>query len=113
MKKLGACCWEKYQDRSRRTAGAGQYWARVAGREENGLFGGDQEVGCVNEESCLLLASMKHRGGMMGGVNVHLSEAAVPGRIVASILNITQCKGGDKEMKAIMGSAVARLQGWD
>lgn len=49
----------------------------------------------------------------MGGVDVRLSEAAVPGRIAASILNITQCKGGDKEMKAIMGSAVAHLQGWE
>lgn len=49
----------------------------------------------------------------MGGVDVGLSEAAVPGRIATSILNITQCKGGDKEMKAIMGSAVTRLQGWE
>lgn len=39
-------------------AAAGQYWARVAGRKENGLFGGDGEVGCGNGESCLLLASM-------------------------------------------------------
>lgn len=93
-------------------ADADQYWAHVVGGKENGLFGGDQEVGCVKEESCLLLASM-NTGGKMGGVDVGLSEAAVPGRIATSILNITQCKGGDKEMKAIMGSAVARLQGWE
>lgn len=37
---------------------AEQYWTRVVGRKENGLFGGDREMGCVNEESCLLLASM-------------------------------------------------------
>lgn len=55
----------------------------------------------------------EHREGKVGGVDVRLSEAAVPGRIAASILNITQCKGGDKEMKAIMGSVVARLQGWE
>lgn len=39
-------------------ADADQYWAHVAGRKENGLFGGDREVGCVSEKSCLLLASM-------------------------------------------------------
>lgn len=39
-------------------ADADQYWVHVVGRKENGLFGGDREVGCVSEESCLLLASM-------------------------------------------------------
>lgn len=58
MKKLRAPCWEKQQKQSGRMAGADQRWARVAERKENGLFGGGGEVGCGNEESCLLLASM-------------------------------------------------------
>lgn len=34
-------------------------------------------------------------------------QAIVPGRIAASIFNITPCKGGEEQMKAIAGSAVA------
>lgn len=45
-------------------------------------------------------------------VDVCLLEAIVPGRIAAGILNVTRGKGGDKQMKAIAGSAVARLRGW-
>lgn len=42
-------------------------------------------------------------------VDVCLLEAIVPGRTAVSIFNVTQCKGGDKQMKAIAGSKVARL----
>lgn len=67
----------------------------------------------MNEECYRLLASM-NRGGKTGwgGLDVCLLEAVVPGRIAASIFNITGCKGGDKQMKAIAGSAVVRLRGW-
>lgn len=48
----------------------------------------------------------------MGGVDICLLEAIVPGRIAARVFNVTQCKGGDKQMKAIARSAVACLRGW-
>lgn len=67
----------------------------------------------MNEECYHLLASMnieEERRGVC--VYVCLLEAIVPGRIAASIFNVTPCKGGDKQMKAIAGSAVARLRGW-
>lgn len=38
-------------------------------------------------------------------------QAIVPGRIAASIFNITPCKGGEERMKAIAGSAVAGVEG--
>lgn len=51
----------------------------------------------------MLSPTCKHerRGGKTGGVDLCLLEAIVPGRFVANIFNISQCRGGDKQMKAI------------
>lgn len=62
------------------------YQASVAEGEENRLFTGDQELGCVNEECYHLLASLnmeEERRGVC--VYVCLLEAIVPERIAAGI----------------------------
>lgn len=64
----------------------------------------------MNEECYRLLASVD-RGKDVVGVcaDASLLEAVVPGRVAANIFNIAPCEGGDKQMKAMAGRAVARL----
>lgn len=44
-------------------ADADQYWAHVVRGKENGLFGGDQEVGCVKEPSTCKHEHRRKDGG--------------------------------------------------
>lgn len=66
----------------------------------------------MNEECCHLLESLCVEEERPGCGYLPL-EAVVPGSTAASIFNIVSCKGGDKQMKAIAGSAAAQSGlGW-